>query len=97
MDDLSTAVPAGLVEITTWSARKRHYADVGFPTGQHADGYGNGYRDALCNTDLNATRGTDQAATDAERTRFDMPLIVVADLPLCKRCERKAQQRQETP
>jgi hypothetical protein len=72
-----------LLACAAWTARRRHYAEA-LP-----DGIG----DALC-----GERGASQARLDAEYARCGVkPPKRFADLPVCRRCEKKAGDRATVP
>jgi hypothetical protein len=77
-----------LIPVTTTSVRLRHYAD---PADGHTHQPEEGWvGSALCDRSI-WTDVYDQAALDADRRRWGAnPPKRIADLPLCKRCEKKA-------
>lgn len=82
---------ADFVPVTTWSRRRRHWAMA-----NTLEPYERGGRTGpmLC---LNGDC-TDQEATDAERARWpkvNLKAVVIADLPLCKQCEKSKARRIE--
>lgn len=82
----------GFVEITTRSAKKRHLAVDNEAARQLH--YGVMRAEALCSPSPGWTEGGDQESTDRERAKYHLKAVVIADLPMCKRCERIAAKRE---
>lgn len=89
-DETAEAILGAFVEIATWSAKTRHYANE---VGECHPGHR--YGDSLCSTEGNPVRGMNQATLAAECASFGRALAVITSLPLCKKCERKATLRAE--
>lgn len=67
--------------VTTYSRKRQHLAKTLNPSPR-----GGNSGDTLCHEE-----GYDQALVDAERVLYGWPGAVVADLPLCRKCEKSAE------